>query len=82
MVDETGPVASQKKPVYPAANLNERQQWILAQMTAGVKLTRQMVEEKFEVSDRTAKRDLGELVDAKMIEYDRGENEGYYRKMK
>lgn len=57
----------------------QRQRWVLAQLASGVKLTRRAVQEQFNVSDRTAKRYLGELVEADLIEFDRSEHPGFYR---
>jgi len=45
----------------------------------GQKLTRRGVEREFGVDERTAKRELGELSEAGMIEFDRREYQGYYR---
>jgi predicted ArsR family transcriptional regulator len=59
--------------------LGERQQWILAQLADGVRLTRWQVKKQFDISRRTAKRELGELVRADMVEFDCQERPGHYR---
>jgi DNA-binding GntR family transcriptional regulator len=51
----------------------------LTQLASGVKLTRRAIQEQFNVSDRTAKRYLGELAEAELIEFDRSEHPGFYR---
>jgi len=68
-------------PKAPEADrrFGERQRWVLAQLASGVKLTRRDVEREFDVGPRTAKRELGELSEAGMIEFDRGEYPGHYR---
>ena len=38
-----------------------------------------MVEDQFGVGDKTAKRDLSELVQSELIEYQRQGRDGYYR---
>jgi len=62
-----------------ALRLSERQRWILAQLGSGQKMTRRDVEEQFGIATRTAKRILGELADAGLIEFDRAEYPGFYR---
>ena len=52
---------------------------VMAQLVADGKLTRRDVEEKLDVSDRTAKRVLGELSDAGLIEFERTSYPGFYR---
>lgn len=63
----------------PEAQLSERQHWVLAQLAAGGQVTRQAVEQQFGISERTAKRELGELCDVGTIEFDRSEQPGHYR---
>lgn len=69
--------ASQCVPSQP--QLSERQQWVLTHLAAGAQITRQAVEQQFGISERTAKRELGELCDLGIIEFDRGEQPGCYR---
>lgn len=64
----------------PALRLCEKQQWVLARLSAEGKVTRRQVEEQFGVSIRTAKRVISELVDAGLIEFDRSEHPGVYRR--
>ncbi len=63
----------------PALQMNTRQRWVMAQLATGVRLTRRDFQDQFRISERTAKRDLGVLVDAGMIEFDRTEAPGHYR---
>ena len=89
MYDETGALvagtnsAAKKVPkqhkAAPALQLNEKQRWVMAQLAANVKLIRRDVEQEFDISDRTAKRVLGELSDAGLIEFDRTTHPGFYR---
>ncbi|MFO0915205.1 MAG: response regulator [Pirellulales bacterium] len=64
--------------VPAATDWNERQIWILEQVGQGVQLERVMVERQFQVGDKTAKRDLSELVRRGHIEYVRNGRRGYY----
>ena len=48
-------------------------------LTSEGKMTRREVEREFNISDRTAKRVLGELSDAGLIEFDRSTHPGFYR---
>lgn len=59
--------------------LSERQRWVLAQLAGCRKLVRRDVEREFGVSPRTAKRELGELVEARLIRFDSSGRPGYYR---
>ena len=52
-----------------AARLNERQEWILKELRRGVKLERAMIERRFDVHSRTAKRDLAELGGRGLVVY-------------
>lgn len=63
----------------PDQRFGERQRWVLAELASGVKLTRRDVQREFDIGQRTAKRELGELSEAGMVEFDRGEYPGYYR---
>ena len=63
----------------PKARLTERQEWILSQLAGGAKLTRRQIEKQFGISERTAKRELVDLVDAGKIVFDRSANPGHYR---
>jgi len=62
--------------------LNGRQKWIVQQIEAGENVTRSQVEEKFGVSDKTAKRDLAQLVSKMMIQYVRKPHPGHYVRMR
>lgn len=59
--------------------LNEKQRWIMDRLTSEGKLTRREVEKEFNISDRTAKRVLGELSDAGLTVFDRATHPGFYR---
>ena len=67
------------KSARPAVRLNNKQRWVMARLAADGKLTRRDVEKEFDVSDRTAKRILGELSDVGLIEFDRTSHPGFYR---
>ncbi len=58
---------------------NERQTWALEQMRSGATLRRDALERKFHVSEKTAKRDLAELVKGGRVEYVRAPHPGFYR---
>ncbi|MFO0915265.1 MAG: response regulator [Pirellulales bacterium] len=64
--------------VPAATDWNERQFWILEQVGQDVQLERVMVERQFQVGDKTAKRDLSELVRTGHIKYVRNGRRGYY----
>ena len=65
--------------VGTALSLNERQQWALSEIGRGVPLQRSMLESAFDVSDRTAKRDLLELRRAGLIAWVRDGSTGFYQ---
>jgi len=84
--DEVGTLAGQaakagvaKAAAESALRLCEKQRWVMARLAAEGKVTRREVEEQFGVSIRTAKRIIGELVEAGLIEFDRSEHPGCYR---
>ena len=64
--------------VPSGTNLNPRQVWILEQLTQGIQVQRVMVEQEFDVGEKTAKRDLSDLVQRGAIEYRRKGREGAY----
>ena len=59
--------------------LNERQKWILEEIGKGKEIRRSQVENKFSVSEKTAKRDFSELLRKGIIEFVRKPHPGYYR---
>jgi CheY-like chemotaxis protein len=61
------------------ADLNERQQWVLRELQRGTQVQRAMLERKFDVADKTAKRDLADLTRRGAVEFAREGREGYYR---
>ena len=63
----------------PSPPLDDRQLWVLEQLHAGVQLRRVDVERKFGVVQKTAKRDLAELVSSGVIEFVREGRGGFYR---
>lgn len=77
--DGSGKRASKSRKAEPALRLNDKQRWVMAQLASDGKLTRRDVEEEFDVSDRTAKRILGELSDVGLIVFDRATHPGAYR---
>lgn len=58
---------------------SERQRWVPAQLAGGGKLPRRDVEKQSGISTRTAKRELGELVNAGRIKYHGADRPGGYR---
>lgn len=65
--------------VPAGSDWNERQEWILEQLRRGDTVERVMVEREFDVAEKTAKRDLAELVRYGMIRYVRRGRMGHYR---
>ncbi|MFN6103418.1 MAG: response regulator [Planctomycetaceae bacterium] len=63
---DSGPV-EEGRPEAP--RMNERQEWILSELHRGVKLERVMIERRFGVHARTAKRDLAELNGRGLVEF-------------
>jgi CheY-like chemotaxis protein len=59
--------------------LNRRQEWILNELLNGAQIRRVHVERQLGVTEKTAKRDLTELVARGMIVYVRQGRDGYYR---
>jgi len=60
--------------------LNDRQKWVLAQTGKSQEVTRARLEEVHEVSTKTAKRDLSDLVARGLIEYVRKPHPGFCRR--
>jgi CheY-like chemotaxis protein len=60
-------------------DLNERQQWVLRELQRGTRVQRAMLEQKFDVADKTAKRDLADLTARGAVEFVRVGRDGYYR---
>lgn len=60
-------------------SLNERQAWALQEIEMGRRLQRCMIELEFDVSDRTAKRDLLELRQRGLIVWIREGGNGFYQ---
>ena len=77
--DSNGRKASSSNDARPKLQLNEKQRWALAHVAENGTLTRREVEKQFGISDRTAKRLLGELTEAGLIEFDRNTHPGFYR---
>lgn len=76
---DRGPSRPSAQEAKAKPQLNERQQWILEQLNKGVALTRQMVEIEFGVGEKTAKRDLADLVRGRNISFDRRGRRGCYQ---
>jgi len=67
-------------PFPVGLRLNDKQRWVVvAQLASDGKLTGRQVQREFGISDRTAKRVLGEPSDAGLIEFDRTTHPGFYR---
>lgn len=77
--DDAGDNSSKSKVEKPSLILNEKQRWIMDRLTTEGKLTRREVEKEFNISDRTAKRVLGELSDTGLTVFDRSTHPGFYR---
>ena len=74
-----GRQGEKKAGAAPTLRLNDKQRWVMGRLASDGKLTRRAVQEEFGISDRTAKRVLGELSDAGLIDFDRTEHPGFYR---
>jgi hypothetical protein len=59
--------------------LSARQRWVVGQLGRGVQLERTTVESQFGIGEKTAKRDLAELVQRGIIEFVRHGRGGCYR---
>lgn len=60
--------------------LNERQMWVVEETRKDHTVQRSRVEEKFRVSEKTAKRDFAELVKMGLVDYVRKPHPGFYRR--
>jgi len=76
----TEPPSGESDVSSPDGNgpLTGRQRWILGQVRKGVKLTRVMVEERFEIGAKQAKRELSGLSSRGLIEFERRPRPGHY----
>lgn len=73
---ETPAVVAPKPPIV---GLNARQSWFVNQLALGKPVDRPMIEKKFGIHEKTAKRDLTDLTRRKLIEYVRDGQGGHYR---
>jgi hypothetical protein len=64
----------------PVDTANERQAWIMAETADSGTVTRREVEQRFGVSAKTAKRDLGELARQGRLEFVGKPPPGFYRR--
>ena len=81
-VDVTGDISKISENVtadVTVLSLNERQAWALQEIEKGRRLQRCMIEFEFDVSDRTAKRDLLELRQRGLIVWVREGGNGFYQ---
>ena len=62
-----------------ASSLNQRQRWVLKELRRGVQVERTMLEHRFDVGEKTAKRDLSGLTALGLIAFVRAGIGGYYR---
>lgn len=60
------------------SQFNERQEWVLREIQKGTQLQRVMLEKRFGIHSRTAKRDLAELTQKGLIEFVGDSRAGYY----
>jgi DNA-binding response OmpR family regulator len=72
-VGETPSVDVQQSP------WNERQAWVLSELQRGARVERSMIEKRFDVTSKTAQRDLTGLSLSGCIEFVRKGRTGYYR---
>ncbi|MBM4043988.1 MAG: response regulator transcription factor [Planctomycetes bacterium] len=75
----TANVTGDTKNVTPGCALNERQKWVLAELARGTKITRPDVEKQFDVTARTVKRDLKDLLGLGLAEFVVRPRPGHYR---
>ncbi len=59
-------------------NLNQRQLWFLGRLQVGVSLKALDIQTVWQVSEKTAKRDISNLVKAKLIKFLGAKRNGYY----
>lgn len=76
-VETATPTTVEPQPC--AAGLNVRQSWVVTQLSLGKPVDRPMIEKKFGIHEKTAKRDLTDLTRRKVIEYVRDGQGGLYR---
>ena len=60
-------------------NLNPRQQWVLSQIRKGAEVRVNMVVTQFGCSQKTAKRDLSDLKDRRLVRFVGSPRTGHYR---
>ncbi|HOX08900.1 MAG TPA: DNA-binding response regulator, partial [Planctomycetota bacterium] len=84
--DGTGGAAARPPPAEPVAGSRSadnhsigRQEWALQRLRDGKTLCREDMEKEFDISERTAKRDLTELVNQDKIEFVKKPHPGQYR---
>jgi len=62
----------------PDDRLNDRHHWIMDQLRDGMKLTRDMVMDHFQLGERQAKRELTTLTNRGLIDFERVPKPGHY----
>ena len=67
---------------FPESELSERQSWFLQQITTGARVSAKEIAVHFEVSPRTAERDIRQLRDAEIIVYVGSAKAGRYVPLK
>ena len=60
------------------SQFNERQEWVLREIRKGTQLQRVMLEKRFGIHSRTAKRDLAQLTQRDLIKFVGDSRAGYY----
>jgi len=75
------PVDDPDDPDVPddVPDLNARQRWVLTQIRKGAEVRVNMVVTQFDCSQKTAKRDLSDLKDRKMVRFVGSPRTGHYR---
>ena len=62
----------------PDGRLNDRHHWIMDQLRDGVRITRDIVMEHFQLGERQAKRELTTLTNRGLIDFERVPKPGHY----
>jgi hypothetical protein len=75
----TANVTGDTRNVTPGCALNERQKWVLAELARDTRITRPDVEKQFDVTARTVKRDLKDLLGLGLVEFVPQPRPGQYR---
>ncbi|MCA9026720.1 MAG: DeoR family transcriptional regulator, partial [Planctomycetaceae bacterium] len=80
-VPDRVPVKRKNVPNAPddVPDLNARQQWVMTQIEKGTEVRASMVVEQFGCSQKTAKRDLSDLREKRLVRFVGSPRTGHYR---